>query len=188
MATIAEIREQYPQYSDMPDAALADALHKKFYSDLPKAEFDAKIGLSSQRENVGPEIPAWGKENPRLYDVAVKARQLAGPTVEMLATAGGGALGTPLGPAGVVGGAGLGYGIAREGLEAADVALGLKQPRTTNELITEPARNVLAGATMEAGGRAAGPIIEQGLSALGRGATKVVGAIQDMRRVFFFYN
>lgn len=183
MATIAEIREQYPQYSDMPDAALADALHKKFYSDLPKAEFDAKIGISSQRENVGPEIPAWGKENPRLYDVAVKARQLAGPTVEMLATAGGGALGTPLGPAGVVGGAGLGYGIAKEGLEAADVALGLKQPRTTNELITEPARNVLAGATMEAGGRAAGPIIEQGLSALGRGATKVVGAIQDMRQL-----
>lgn len=45
MATIAEIRTQYPQYADMPDVALADALHKKFYADIPRADFDAKIGL-----------------------------------------------------------------------------------------------------------------------------------------------
>jgi hypothetical protein len=183
MATIAEIRLQYPQYSDMPDAALADALHKKFYSDMPRTEFDSKIGLTTDRANVEAEIPKWGKENPRLYEYAVKARQLAGPTVEMLATAGGGALGAPLGPAGIVGGAGLGYGIGKEALEAADVALGLKQPRTINELITEPARNVLTGATYEAGGRVAGPIIEKGLGALGRGGTKVAGVIQDIRQL-----
>ena len=47
MATIAEIREKYPQYSDMPDAALADALHSKFYSDIPKADFYTKIGLNA---------------------------------------------------------------------------------------------------------------------------------------------
>lgn len=47
MATIAEVREKYPQYSDMPDAALADALHKKFYSDMPRADFDTKIGLTT---------------------------------------------------------------------------------------------------------------------------------------------
>ncbi len=46
MATIAEIREKYPQYSDMPDAALADALHNKFYADMPKADFYTKIGLT----------------------------------------------------------------------------------------------------------------------------------------------
>jgi len=183
MATIAEIRSQYPQYSDMPDAALADALHKKFYSDMPRTEFDSKIGLTTDRANVEAEIPKWGKENPRLYEYAVKARQLAGPTVEMLATAGGGALGAPLGPAGIVGGAGLGYGIGKEALEAADVALGLKQPRTINELITEPAKNVLTGATYEAGGRVAGPIIEKGLGALGRGGTKVAGVIQDIRQL-----
>jgi hypothetical protein len=183
MATIAEIRSQYPQYSDMPDAALADALHKKFYSDMPRTEFDSKIGLTTDRANVEAEIPKWGKENPRLYEYAVKARQLAGPTVEMLATAGGGALGAPLGPAGIVGGAGLGYGIGKEALEAADVALGLKQPRTVNELITEPAKNVLTGATYEAGGRVAGPIIEKGLGALGRGGTKVAGVIQDIRQL-----
>ena len=45
MATLAEIRAQYPQYADMPDTALADALHRKFYADIPRADFDVKIGL-----------------------------------------------------------------------------------------------------------------------------------------------
>ena len=67
MATIAEVRAQYPQYADMPDAALADALHQKFYADLPKAEFDAKIGLKPIDSR-----PAWGQENPKTYEVAQK--------------------------------------------------------------------------------------------------------------------
>jgi hypothetical protein len=143
----------------------------------------APVETAAPRENVGAELPRFAKENPRLYEYAVRARQLAGPTVEMLATVGGGALGAPFGPAGMVGGAGLGYGIGREALEAADVALGLKQPRTVNELITEPAKNVLTGATLEAGGRVAGPIIAKGLGALGRGATRVAGAVQDLRQL-----
>ena len=49
MATLAEIRQQYPQYQDMSDAALADALYRKFYSDMPRAEFDAKIGAAPAR-------------------------------------------------------------------------------------------------------------------------------------------
>lgn len=48
MASIAEIRKQYPQYEDMSDQQLADALHSKFYSDMPKAEFEQKIGLQPQ--------------------------------------------------------------------------------------------------------------------------------------------
>jgi hypothetical protein len=54
MATIAEIRAQYPQYSDLSDAKLADAMYKKFYSDLPRTEFDTKIGLKSPAEEVSP--------------------------------------------------------------------------------------------------------------------------------------
>jgi hypothetical protein len=48
MPTIQEVRAQYPQYSDMSDADLAGALHKKFYSDIPRAEFDKKIGMAPQ--------------------------------------------------------------------------------------------------------------------------------------------
>jgi len=45
MATLAEIRAQHPEYNDLSDAALADGIHKKFYSDMPRDQFDAKIGL-----------------------------------------------------------------------------------------------------------------------------------------------
>ncbi|MEP7454307.1 hypothetical protein [Phyllobacterium sp. SB3] len=46
MTTIADIREKYPQYDDLSDTQLADAFHKKFYADMPREEFDLKIGLS----------------------------------------------------------------------------------------------------------------------------------------------
>lgn len=45
MATLAEIRKQYPQYEDMSDQQLADALHSRFYSDMDRGEFDRKVGL-----------------------------------------------------------------------------------------------------------------------------------------------
>jgi len=48
MPTLADIRQQYPQYNDMPDGTLADALYSKFYSDLPRDEFNSKIGLKSE--------------------------------------------------------------------------------------------------------------------------------------------
>jgi len=47
MATIAEIRQQYPQYSDMSDTQLADAFHSKFYSDIPKDKFYEQLGMKS---------------------------------------------------------------------------------------------------------------------------------------------
>ena len=48
MPTIAEVRQKYPQYQDMSDSDLAGALHKKYYSDMPVEQFNAKIGLSSE--------------------------------------------------------------------------------------------------------------------------------------------
>jgi hypothetical protein len=47
MATIAEIRQQYPQYSDMTDTQLADAFHSKFYSDIPKDTFYTQLGIKT---------------------------------------------------------------------------------------------------------------------------------------------
>ena len=174
MATIAEIRAQYPQYADMPDAALADALHSKFYADMPRAEFNAKVGLAPS------EIPA-----PRQLTTGQRMYQAARPYVAPLVEAGGaiagglvgGAAGTfgagPVGTAaGGVAGAGLGYGIAKEALETADVAMGMKQPRVGAAQVTEPIRNVLEGATMEAGGRVLGPVVAKG-----------VGALADLRKI-----
>jgi len=99
-------------------------------------------------------------------------RNVVAPTVEMLGAAGGGLLGTPLGPMGVVGGAGLGYGIAKEALNLGDVYFGGQQPRQGAQVFTEPAQNVLEGATYEAGGRAVAPYIGsavQKVTEVGRG-------------------
>lgn len=167
MATIAEIRAQFPQYADMPDAALADALHKKFYADLPKAEFDAKIGLAPVDDR-----PSWGKENPRTYEVAQTVRKYAGPAVEAAASVGGGVLGAPLGPAGVVGGAGLGYGIGKEITNLADIALGNVKQQAPAADVSRAAKNVLEGATMEAGGQVTAPII-----------SKAVGKVVDIAQM-----
>jgi len=93
-------------------------------------------------------------------------RPVLAPTIEMGGAVGGGLLGTPLGPAGIVGGSGLGYGLAKEGLENIDVALGLKPPRQGAGLFTEPLRNVVEGATYEAGGRVVAPLISKGVNKL----------------------
>jgi len=81
MATIAEIRAKYPQYADMPDKALADALYTKFYSDLPRAEFDAKVGLKPTSEGVpgmraAPSFGAQVRQN--VTDVLAGAVRGAG--------------------------------------------------------------------------------------------------------------
>lgn len=56
MASLAEIRQQYPQYQDMSDADLASALHRKFYSDMPRADFDQKLGLAATPQQVDPAM------------------------------------------------------------------------------------------------------------------------------------
>lgn len=40
---IKEIRQKYPQYGDMSDGDLAQALHKRFYSDMPYEQFEKKV-------------------------------------------------------------------------------------------------------------------------------------------------
>lgn len=48
MATLADIRARYPEYAFMSDQQLADSLYKKYYSDMPRDQFDAKIGITSK--------------------------------------------------------------------------------------------------------------------------------------------
>ena len=114
----------------------------------------------------------------RVYQAA---RPYAAPLLEAAGAIGGGLIGAGAGTlvapgvgtaTGAVGGAGLGYGIAKEGLELADVAMGMKAPRQGAAQVVEPVRNVLEGATFEAGGRVAG----QALGYLG-------GKIADLRQI-----
>lgn len=43
-----EVRAKYPQYSDMSDGQLADALHAKYYSDMPKEKFYSSVGFKAE--------------------------------------------------------------------------------------------------------------------------------------------
>jgi hypothetical protein len=65
MPTLAEVRAQYPQYGDMSDGALADALYRKFYSDLPRQEFDRKVGLAQASATAGSGPFAFLTDVPR---------------------------------------------------------------------------------------------------------------------------
>lgn len=71
MATLADFRAQYPQYEDIPDAALADSLHKKFYADMPKMDFYKSLGLGSEIMIPGAttKAPAATKPDRSAMDV-----------------------------------------------------------------------------------------------------------------------
>jgi hypothetical protein len=64
MATLAEFRAQYPQYDAVPDLTLADSLHEKFYSKIPKIEFYKTIGLGTAAAIPGAEGVITGKAAP----------------------------------------------------------------------------------------------------------------------------
>lgn len=62
MPTMQEVRQKYPQYDDLSDEQLAEALRRKFYSDMPKEEFAAKIGLTDSSKRVGVGTVPLSKE------------------------------------------------------------------------------------------------------------------------------
>lgn len=66
MATLAEFRTQYPQYNDVPDLTLADSLHQKFYSAIPKIDFYKTIGLGSAAAIPGAENVITGVAPPEV--------------------------------------------------------------------------------------------------------------------------
>lgn len=49
---LQEIRQKYPAYQDLSDQELADALYSKYYSDIPREEYDAKIGIQAPQTPV----------------------------------------------------------------------------------------------------------------------------------------
>ena len=72
---ISEIRKQYPQYKELSDKELADALHDKFYPDMPLGDFYERIGLA--KSGIGAAVMKG------LESYASQARTaLTGPTEE----------------------------------------------------------------------------------------------------------
>ena len=146
------------------------------------AELEAK---ASGVPTVAPPtdtIPQWGKNNPELYKAAQATRKYLGPTLEAGGAIAGGALGTALAPGvGTVGGAGLGYGIASGINKVADVALGNAPPETAPEALLRGGKDVLTGATLEAGGAVAGQVLSKAAKAAGWVRDAVSGRMVNVR-------
>jgi hypothetical protein len=141
------------------------AAQSQYASEVP--QLDAQGQVIRQEPLPPTEGPQWAQDYPRAFKAAGVARDVIGPTLEGVATAGGAVLGSALGPVGTVGGAGLGYGISQEILRGADVALGREQPRQGVEMVTDPLSNVAFGSVMEAGA----PKV---MSFVGKGLGKIV--------------
>lgn len=58
MAGLAEFRAKNPAYEYVDDATLSDALYKKYYSKMPRAEFDAKMGSKGDNAPAKVDSPA----------------------------------------------------------------------------------------------------------------------------------
>ena len=111
----------------------------------------------AQPKSLVEQIPGYGGPAPAAtarQDSAPTRRQaiaeFIAPTVEALGTVGGGALGIPAGPAGMVLGSGAGYAGAKELMR---LAAGNAAPETLPEAAVRQAKNVLVGASEEAAGR-----------------------------------
>jgi hypothetical protein len=161
-------------YQNAPDNITPDQVTARAQQEFGKqiAALDGGRGATPSQPRTTPSEVPGPRQEPGLWQ---KVRPYVAPTVEALGGAlgglGGAAAGTLAVPGigttlGAVSGAGLGYGIAKELLEQADVLTGGKQPRTGAQLVTEPLTNVGTGMVMEAGGQAATTALSKGLTAL----------------------
>lgn len=121
------------------------------------------------RQNVQAEVPAWGQESPRLYQAALAARRYGAPVLEAGGAIGGGLLGAPAGPAGVIGGSAGGYAAAKEAERLADLALGTAPAETPGAAARRQLGNLAEGAMYEMGGQLVGKGLQGGLNLAGKG-------------------
>ena len=175
MATLEQLSAALVKADAAGNAADAKALADEIRRMRATPALPTALQPSMPAESSG--LPTERKP-PTTYE---KVREFITPTVEMLGAAGGGLIGAGAGTlvapgvgtaTGAVGGAGLGYGMAKEALNLADIYIGGKAPRQGAAQVVEPLRNVVEGATYEAGGRVLAP-------ALGYAA----GKIADLRQI-----
>ena len=172
---IAEVRAKYPEYSDLSDGQLADSLHAKFYSDIPKEQFYSKVGLKAETSQTKPSFSGFlsdvvtGKNDARgdIARNAVEQLPLVGSIV-------GGIAGAPGGPITSAGGTALGTTI---GTSAKQLIQNLAEDKklSPTETLKEQGANVatqtvldIAGSGVVAGlnktAQALSPVIREGVT------------------------
>jgi len=83
MATIADIRKQYPQYADVSDQDLARGFHQKFYNDIPFEDFSTQLGLvSAKYTDLVPKVKGINEISQRYGDMTPQQLGMDVPTTE----------------------------------------------------------------------------------------------------------
>lgn len=153
------------------------------YFDEPKKESAAKPSRNKRAtfaEAIYPEFlpkPETIKQFAREVSTPQGAIKMVRPAVEAVGTGLGATLGTALGPFGTVGGAGLGYGATSQAFNLLEEGLGLRAPKPPAEALKEAAKDVLTGATFEAGARG---VIQPAVETVAKGIARGVGAARDL--------
>lgn len=129
MATLAEFRAAYPQYDAVPDVKLADSLHQKFYSQIPKMDFYKTIGLGAAAAILGAENVITLPEKPKEVSMRDRIAGVIETPLALGATLGGAAI-API--VGVVGSLTSGKFGTQAGVQAGQEAMKAVQyqPRT----------------------------------------------------------
>jgi len=164
MPTLAEVREQYPQYKDLSDDDLADKLHAKFYSDMPREEFDKKVG---NKEKPKSKLSEPRKVLSKINEDAIA--DTVGAPVD-LASEGLGALGLPTSKKPVGG---------SESIKGVFRSLGMSEEGAEPETITGKAIANVGGGAVSAllTGGGIGSAVKSAGEALGSAALKKGGEI-----------
>lgn len=139
MATIADIRQQYPQYADVSDVQLADALHQKFYSDIPKTDFYKSINLAGASLIPGSITSLPAAPERSLYEKIMGNVE----TIPAMASAAAGGVVAPV--AGLFGSLTSGKYGTQQGIQAGEqTARNVQEAMTYQPRTPEAQRNVQA--------------------------------------------
>lgn len=139
---------------------------KKFNVEFEKEPSNEELNRAVDDLSKPGKIP---KAPPKWVEPVRTGAEMAGMVF-------GGAAGTPLGPAGQVVGAGLGYSGMRQAYDRAMELLGIKEPETLAKATIKAATDIPKGAAAEATGQ----IIPTITSMIGRGLSRPWGAYTGM--------
>ncbi len=170
MPTIKEVRTQYPQYDDMSDRQLADALHSKFYSDMPHADFDAKIGM-------GQEAPQRGGQHLSYEDGAAmldREERLSGVNGATGAALTGMLDGVPIAGLVLLGAAQRGAAGVSSLINGDDYATNLKEAQALTETAQDQHPYVTTGANVVGAVGGTLPMIAAAPAAFGGGGANLL--------------
>ena len=172
--------------------------------DNPFAKYAEAKPLAAEAKPLAAEakpLARYEAENPGLADPLLLAAQIntdpevqrsmrgsigkfVRPALEAAGAVGGGLLGTPAGPAGVVAGSALGYaGVKNLERQYDELAGNVAPARSFQEALGNTAQDLATGATYEMGGQALAGGLGAGITALakryGSTAPQTIGAIRD---------